>query len=348
MGETVTKNKNRVTIPPLFQILLIAISFVCISAALIKGLYNFNTSDKQPQLEIVTPEKISEFGGFPDKVTVGLYIDQFQEFDIVKNHFVFTGTLWFLFNQGVISLNSLAKFEFERGKILYKSEPETRLLGDKLLVQYNIGVEFTSSLDYSYFPLDDHRIYLVLTNQIVSPGEILLQSSQREFKVKPDVRTLGWEKRNIQVTHGYSAAELDTYDERKTHYYPTVLFAIDYNRYGIRYIISILLPLLLIFYLATFTFSIAPNLAINLAAGSVTAILAYRFVIENLSPKTGYLMLSDYLFFLFLSLCVFIFFMTVIDTFSVHVPTIYKKIACISLHTIVVCVSSYLFVFWLA
>lgn len=266
-------------------------------------LNTFHVREKTPNISFITPNDLKKFGTFQTDVTVGLYINQFENFNMVNNTFVFTGVLWFKFNPGTISIDVIEDFSFELGEILERAEADTQLIDDKLLVQYAVRVRFNSLLDYADFPLDDHRLYIVLTNRFLSPEEILFNSSQREFIVKPDVTTFGWKQVDRYVLTGYRITELDEYDVKKTFYYPTVIFAIDYARYGARFSLSIFLPLLLIFYLTLFTFSLrSPRAIFSLATGGVTATLAYRFVIENLSPSVGYFMVSDAIFLLLLVL----------------------------------------------
>ena len=37
----------------------------------------------------------------------------------------------------------------------------------------------------------------------------------------------------------------------------------------------------------------------QMSTGNIVALVAYRFVIESISPKVGYPMIADYIFFLF-------------------------------------------------
>ncbi len=344
---TSTPPTHSLPVSPLFQIILIIISIICIAIGIQYGLSRLVISDETPQLIPITPTTIKEFGGFPEIVTTGLYIHEFQTFDMIANSFVFTGVVWFMLSPGVVSLDLLSKFEFERGVIQYLGPPRVILLDKKLLVQFPVRAQITSNLNYAAFPIDDHRLYFILNNHLIFPDIILFFSSQQDFSVRPDMRTFGWEQMSTSVKFGYGQEITDQYDERKTLYYPSVIFAIDYARYGTRYIISILLPLLLIFYLTLFSLSFrttADRTGITLAAGGITAILAYRFVIGNLSPTTGYFTISDYLFFLFLTASAVTFFLAIIDHFALSIPVAYKKLAIIFLHMIVIGVTVYLFV----
>ena len=308
-----------------------------------KRLAEFRVRETRPDIIRISPKELAEFGGFLNTIRVGLYIDKFQEFDVVNNLFIFTGIIWFQFNPGTISLDTLEKFNFEWATIRNRSKPSVQLIDDKTLVRYNIRVEFMSMLDYTYFPFDDHRLYLVLTNKFVSPREVIFESFQRSFIVKPEAATFGWDQVHHSVKAGYSEAKIDPHDERKTLLYPIVIFAIDYARYGTRFLLGILLPLLLIFYLVMFSFSLAKKPGMGLATGGITAILGYRFVIERLSPSAGYFMISDYMFFFLLIVGCLIFFINAFDHYLTPLSLNTKTSIVVILHLFVIAVSGYFF-----
>jgi hypothetical protein len=333
--------RQRIRIPPFYQIILIVISALVTSYFLYHRLVSYYPHDPKPVINALTPEKIAEFGGYQGAVNVGLYINKFEKADFTRNEFIFTGIIWFEFNPDVISLATLEKFSFENGEILDRSKPETRVMLNKLMVRYNIKVRFGSVLDYRDFPLDDHRLYLILVHQFVSPGEIMFQSNRRDFIVNAQIS--GWEQVDHAVEPGFGTLLLDTYDAKKKVDYPLVLFSIDYSRFSVRYILSILLPLMMVFYLILFSFSVDPNPSITLSAGGVTGILAYRFVIENMSPQAANFMISDYLFLLFLAGSCFVFFLNIIDIVAIRIPLIVKEVVVCLMYIIVTICSIYLF-----
>lgn len=346
MADESISQEKLIVVSPLFQFVFIIISGMLIAFSLYRGLVTFSTADSIPPLETVSPQKLASWGSTPSTVHVGLYIDQFQTFDVVRNNFIFTGNIWFVLVPGAISLNTLEQFEFARGQILYRSAPDTKLIDGQLLVKYNIRVSFNTGVNFSFFPVDNHRIFLTLVHQFVSPNELLFESTQQEFIIIPDLHSYGWNIINKYVASGYLSEKLDVNDPRKTVLYPAVLFSFDCERIGIRYLITILLPLLLIFYLTLFSFSLDSRNAITLSAGGITAILAYRFVIENISPSVGYLMISDYLFFLFLAACFFIFFVVTVDGYARQLSLMQKKLLVMLLHIIIAVVAMYLFLFF--
>ena len=333
-------------IRPIIQVLFIALSIGVIWYCLSKRLNVFMTNDPKPSIIYVTPEIYNDFGGFPDNIQVGLYINQFRVFNITNNEFDFDAIIWFEFNPDIMSLQTLEKFTFKNGEIVSKSAPDTQIINNKLLVRYNIRAKCTGQLNYADFPLDNHTLNLVVANYFVSPSTMLFTSSVREFIIKARTKSFGWERVDHRVTTGIEKAEIDMYNEDKTNYYPIAVFSIDFARYGIRYTFSILLPLLLIFYLTLFSFSWGKGGGVGMATAGITAILGYRFVIENLSPKVGYFMLSDYIFFLFLACNSLIFLVNIVDAYARPITLREKCITLVTLHAIVIISCIYLFLFW--
>lgn len=338
------KEKSRL-VRPFFQIICIVVTMVTISLAISKRFGFSRIHDPYDTPETITPQKIKEFGGYPNRVTVGLNIDQFHKFSMSKNEFVFSGTLWFLMNPGSISLNTLDNFEFSRGEILYKSKPNTRMVDNKLLVEYKIRVQFTSPLTYRSFPVGDHRLNLTLTHQSLSLGEIIFESTEKHFINATNMRERGWMAINKTVDAGYKTTKLED-SPTGMLYRPTVTFSIDYSRKDVRYLISIFIPLLLMFFIGLFSFSTSRSVAIRITNGVIAATLAYRFVIENMAPSVGYFMLTDYLFLLFLFLNFLTFLVIMTDSFAIHISRRAKMIFIVTLHAIVIATCIYLFLVW--
>jgi hypothetical protein len=162
--------------------------------------------------------------------------------------------------------------------------------------------------------------------------------------VKSDETSVGWHKIDLSVDTGFLESAIDSYDKRKTQYHPAATFSIDYERHGIRFILSIFLPLILIFYVTLFGFSLDEGSALRNAVGGVTGILGYRFVIDNFSPKVGYFMISDSIFFLILSLTCFALILFIIMVFRAATITMRAKaLILIMLHLLVNVLSAYFF-----
>jgi hypothetical protein len=172
-------------------------------------------------------------------------------------------------------------------------------------VYYNIKAKFKGNLDYRRFPFDDHILYITIDNDFISPVEAIFESDLSDFRVASTELSKGWYLADKYVYTGYSAFKVSGDNKEHTIYHPRAIFALSYSRTGYRQMLTILLPLLLIYFVAIFSFAMDPEKyyrsIVALSTGAITALLAYRFVIENLSPKLDQFMLVDYFFFMFLS-----------------------------------------------
>jgi hypothetical protein len=334
---------------PLFQAILVCVTTGILGYYFTRETYRFTSTDREPTILPLTAERISFFGGSPDPVAVGINIRDFFNFDVVRNEFIFTGIIWFEFDPSVVSLDAISKFSLMRGEILDRSEPNTRITsGGKVMAQYEVRIKLTTPLDYRYFPIDDHKIALGITNNFLQPDEIIFVATTRGFFADQIVGQAGWRPVDFFVKTGITEAMLKRDDTSKTLYHPAAMFTVHYERTGSRYALLIFLPLLLIFYLSLFSLSLDParytGSILSLGAGGVSAMLAYRFVIESLSPAVGYFMLSDYFYFLFLVLTMIIFF---VDIFAQRMNGHQKELVVLILHAATLGVGVYLMGFWL-
>ncbi len=335
-------------ISPSYQFVNMALSFMILIFSMFYGIQNDVITDAQPEFYPLTPQKISEFGGNPGIVKVGLSIKDFPEFDMNKDSFIFAGQVSFEFDPSLISLETLGKFYFEKGEILYLSAPTTKLLQGKLFVKYDIRVRFTTNLDYEYFPLDNHKLYLIFSNLSLSPNEVIFESSYNRFIISDKILISGWIQPIRNVVSGYNVSSLDKADSTKNIYTPLLLFSMEYQRLTTRNAVTIFLPLLLLYYISLFCFSLDPEkhlrTIMSLNGANIAALLSYRFVIESLSPKVGYFMLSDYIFFLFLGCSCLTF---VLATIFMYHGELTKKILCSFLHLLLISGIVYLMFVWM-
>jgi len=315
----------------------------------------FHTLDEQPALDAFTPKEQVELG-YPAQVNVGMYIKDFVNVDITNGAMTIDALVWFIFDPTKISLEKISKFSFANGTIeepkrenLYEMATTEIVEGNNILAQYNVRASFELPIDFRLFPIDDHTTYFILVNEYVSPRQMVFYSSRYNFMVYPSIEAFGWKQADRDMETGFQRYAINEYDERNTKYAPRALFSIDYRRIGLRHVISIFLPLLLIFFTSLFAFSFdleGPNAgqSFGFAAGGITAMITYYFVIQNMSPPVSYFMISDYLYYLFLSLNFLVF---MIIMFRAGTSIRQKRLILMSLHAIVILYAGYLFMFWL-
>jgi len=291
-----------------FQIILSIITTIIISFLFYTSFTNIQFFDPKPELHFIKPQQFKDLQVTPILVKTGLFIHNFPVFDTVHNKFAIEGILWFEFNPSLISFNTIDKFEFDKGDITYKSKPIIRMQDHIAFVKYDIEAEFTSSLDYRFFPLDDHRLYIILVNKHTTPTELIMSSEQSYFNMADKIYTGGLKLLGKNVEYGYVQARLFENTKQAMVYNPVVIFSMDFKKSGIRKLLLIVLPIILMFFMSLFPLSLDPSshasAILGLSLGSVSSMLAYRYVIESLSPSVGYFTLTDYLY-TFILVCVF-------------------------------------------
>lgn len=289
-------------------VVLMALSIVGVFAY---SLSFFNTVDPLPTFQIIDEKKQREFGAFTVKVQTGLFIKSFSTFDVTNNKFVADLLVWFDFNADEITLDTISKFSFDNGNILRKSPPDIRMLGGKTRAQFDVRVEFKSSLNYRQFPLEDHRVALILTNNFVSPLEMFFDVESVNFNYDKDIFIPNWRIQDMDTDVGFVSPQLDTRKPGDLAVsYPQAAFVLNVVKDGIRKVLIIFLPIFLSALLSVLSFLLAFNNTVGrftLAASALSAILSYRFVIERMLPEVGYFTTTDTLYIALLSLAFVVF-----------------------------------------
>jgi len=287
-------------------LVFITINFLLVFAL---ALSKFNTTDRVPELISINSKAIQELGPFAVNVKTGIYIKNFPVFDDIKNNFIFDAVVWFEFNADEISLDIVEKFAFDQGNVLYRATPDIRIVDNKIFAKFNMTVSLNTSLNYHKFPFEDHKIPIQMTNDFVTPSEMYFTTDSNSFQIAPNIIPTSWGCKDLSVNSGFIHLNLDKQDQTKKVDVPKALFTIDIKKNGIRKILIIFIPLFASSYLGLL--SLVMNMSnvvgrFSLAVSAVTALLGYRFVIEQMMPKVGYLTTADMIYillFLFSLIC---------------------------------------------
>jgi len=304
---------------PSYFILHMASLLILISFILYKPLTTFYMTDDRPAIIPFMPKRQATGAEAAVPVQVGMLIQNFPTFDIIANSFVADLILWFEFDPSLITVETIQKFSFDRATILRITDADMKVKKNKLFVQYGIRLSFSTPLNHTLFPLNDHRLFLVLKNEYVSPDELLFEAPRSSFVVASTAHTSDWTIADRSTQTGYFKSKLDEFDFSKTLEYPAVVFAIDFAKKGFRKVFIIMLPLLILFIISAFTLLMNPDpfsrSILTLSSGTLTGVIAYRFVIEKIIPDVGYFTLTDHIFNLFL---MGIFLIFVVNIFAVR------------------------------
>ena len=260
----------------------------------------FLSSDPKSVFNIIKPSYKSKQ---IIEIKTGIYIKNFTVFDIIKNEFVMNAIIWFEFNPHQINLNTIKKFSLEKGKILKKSKPKTKKIGNKLWVYYKIKAKFSTNLDYRLFPIEDHKIYIKLINSQMNPDSEILVSYNTDLTIKDKIFTGDWKNIGKEVEYGYIEHSFDKHKKEKITKYPIVLFELYFEKAGIRKTLAIFLPLFMVFFLSLFSLLINikdSEVIFSLSAGSTTALIFSLIVIESMSPDVRYFTIANKIYTLLL------------------------------------------------
>ena len=270
----------------------VIVSFIIIFFGFYRTYVQFESSDPRPQIGYYVPTV--EKAGVPHAymINVGLFIRSFPILDLVHNKFEMDSVIWFQFKPYRATLDMIDNFSFAMGTIKTKEKLETKMIGEEMFVKYAVRVVFQTSLDYKNFPFDDHYVSLVLTNKSVSPEEIRLVSKGTLFGKAEDLYTYDWRIVDDEVQYGVLLSKLDEGDDSKDVKSPAVVFTLSFEKSGVRKVLVLFIPLLVLFFLSLFSLLVSERPR-AMALGALSTLLMFRFVIENMSPNVGYFTIVD-------------------------------------------------------
>lgn len=351
--ETVTPQRtDSHTVNPWFQVVLMLITSLAVAIIIYFTLQRFQSFETHKSTTSLS-EKAVLFVSQKAEVPViesGVFVRDISNFDSVHGKFSADLLVWFHFNPSLISPELVGKFVLERAEEKNRSDAIVQVsTKDDYVVKYYVRLNYALPFNYVEFPVDDHRINFVLTNYFLDSSKARFETSEKFIILNPDIQIEGWKILQKSAQVGYLESPVSIDSPEKTIYYPRMVFGFDLERDGIRQVLSTVLPLLVIFFTALFTFAINPvdtdyYNVIALSVASVMALIAYRFVIETVSPATGYFTISDYIFLFFLILTLIILF---INTLGTKISSYQKSVMTVLLHVATIVVFALLFRPWL-
>lgn len=299
---SVTNTKFKITL------LLLLLTYILIIFKI--SLMRFNTTDTIPPFKPMTTEALKKLGQFTVRIKTGLFIKSFPVFDAIKNSFMIDSVVWFEFNGDEVMLETIDKFSFDNGKIMSKSPPDIKVMNGKIFAKYNVLFELKTDLNFKKFPFEDHRLPIMLSNDFVTPEEMVFLVDASSFQVLPTVFPSGWKMSDLSVDAGFTPLMLDRQDPTKKSENPKAFFILNFAKASSRKVLIIFMPLFSAITLSLLSFIMSVSNVVgvfSLAITAVTALLGYRFVIEQMMPQVGYFTTADSLY-LFLLMSAFLIF----------------------------------------
>ncbi len=243
------------------------------------------------------------------RVKTGMIIEDFPVFEIYNNNFIVNCVVWFEFDRSKVSLDAIDRFSFLNVRDIKKELTEKFVIDNDMFIQYKVQINFSVDLDHRLFPMNDYSIFLVMTNDYITAEEIVFDVEDAAITTTNDLKIENWNIASATAEAGYNFSLLRESSETHRNY-PRVLFALNIKKVSLRKLTLIIMPILIILFISTtsmFSFPRSPrNLA--LVVGSLTGILAYRYIIQRVSPDVGYYTLSEHIF----NFCLALIFLTFI------------------------------------
>lgn len=226
---------------------------------------------------------------------IGLHVNSFTKFDVIKNNFVMEAMVWFVFDPQLVDLETIGRFDVVHGHLIHKAKPVIHKFGDKTAAQYDVRITFETFLNYKFFPIDDHQVRMGLTNHFL-PNGMYFSSIQNDITISENLFLPGWKIKSYDVNTGLSHIDLVRGEHQFGIRYPEAIFSFSCERTDPSIVVNILLTLFLILFMSLLTFSTDED-SVLVVSVIIVALIGYRAVMLSLGPMhISYFMLSDYMY----------------------------------------------------
>ncbi len=285
------------------KILIIALSLVYVAFFIVWKANSSRALEPKPTVLHLNQKELNR----ASQVEVGLYINNFQTFSIQHNEFTMDAIVWFKFPGGSESMQTIQDFSIKNsfilnsGETIYKYPPIIKVVGNDVVINYNILVTFKTNLVYTNFPLGNHTINIQVQNKSVNPYELSFVSKADNVVIDNDFKYIvnDWIPVAHTVDTGYAKALISSNDTALDINYPIALFSIEFKNVGYRDIIAIYFPMIVLFLIGLFCLllDITDPSRLTYVATAIPILVLFRMVIDGISPQTSYLTHLDYMYY---------------------------------------------------
>ena len=251
----------------------------------------------------------------PQKVYVGVYLNNVTNFDVKTNTYWMDFYVWFRW-QGPI--DPAASFEFMNAaekwgqtNVAETEEPQIQPNGWKRQ-EFHIEQQFYTPLNFANYPLDTQALSFRIEDKS-NPSSVLEYVVDPSSNFSPDIFIPGWKvtgqspevlKRAFQTNFGQP--------ERRPESYSEFVYKLNISRSPqALYLFKLLLPVAIILLTVCVTFFVPISFFESRVEISITGLLsliALQIVLNETLPPVGYMTLTDkiYYFSYFVVLCALI------------------------------------------
>lgn len=283
-----------------YRISVLTLTILCAFGIFCLALRTRPRLDAVPDIKPITPAKYNEWGQYADVLNAGVYINNFAVADFPQGLFLIDAFVWFQFDPQVFSLDTIKQFSFDRARILEKEFVESIKVEENIFVRYKVRVEFKSNLHFKYFPLDNHRINLVLKFDNLAPSEVILTSYFTRTWFGVNAISFNWAYGEPSSDFGYLEDLLDTRNPNSVTRMSATSVYFDFSRATMREAVLIVWPFVFILFLilGSLLMAITSFQELIISVLGILGMFAYREIVSHMSPATSYYTLNDCIFLL--------------------------------------------------
>lgn len=248
-------------------------------------------------------------------VEIGIHFNSFPRFSFKDSQFTFDGIVWFKFDEGAESIETLENFTIKNTLIkndnkLVKSKPFIKTIDGKVIVGYHIQTTFLTDIKYYKFPISDHRINMLIENRTAGTKEIMFNIAPENISFGDDILVDHWRPVKVHTNAGIINAPIANGKQKTDISYPGANITIDFENLGCRSLISLYFPLFILFFIGLLSLSIGifDPARLNIIATSLPTLVLFRLVIDAASPEIGYSTHIDFVYYVLVLLSFFILF----------------------------------------
>jgi hypothetical protein len=233
----------------------------------------------------------------PQKVTVGVYVNQITGIDIKNSKFDVDFYIWFRWEG---ELKPMDTFEVANGRITSKSACTKHVYGAQNHTTCRIVATVTKFFEMHRFPLDDHSLDIQIEDSESDTRNAVYVADDANATINPDLHIPGW------VVEGYRGAL--TTQVYRTNYgditqphdresaYSRYVFTVDVSRPGYGRFMRVFFGLFISVLISWCAFHVRPKESsprVSLGVGATFAAAAVTVAINNSLPDTNAITMAD-------------------------------------------------------
>ncbi len=250
----------------------------------------------------------AEQAHYATEVETGIHIYNFSTLDLDKGKVATDAVVWFKFDPGTESAETMEHFEFKNGQILSKSKPVITHKESGVVVSYQIKAAFNLPMNHKNFPFGGHRLNLILQNNEASPRELVFTGGSKNIGIGKDADLAHWNLVGKHLSSGVLNAQVgeEKPDEKVEH--PSAVFTLELQTDGMRPLVTFYLPMFLLFLLCLFSLlsAVMDQFKLQLAIVPMILLATYRLAIDAMAPKTRGMTHVDFTYFVLAGLALLI------------------------------------------